>query len=120
MSNVPYLLPKARFGARMGDAKMIDAMVADGLWDPYGNCHMGGYAELCADTHEITRADQDAHAEESYRRSRAAQAGSLFEEEIVPVSVPGGKKGTSTQVVAADEPNVPAKPQPSPSPSPSP
>ena len=61
MSNVPYLLPKARFGARMGDAKMVDAMVADGLWDPYGDCHMGSYAELCADTHAIERAAQDAH-----------------------------------------------------------
>ena len=89
MSNVPYLVPKARFGARMGDAKMVDAMVADGLWDPYGDCHMGGYAELCAETHGITRADQDAHADESYRRAREAIGASLFEEEVVPVTVPG-------------------------------
>ena len=55
----------------MGDGAMVDIMVRDGLWDPYGDC-MGGYAELCADTHNITREDQDAHADESYRRSREA------------------------------------------------
>ena len=62
MSNVPYLLPKARWGQRMGDAKMVDCMVHDGLWDPYGNSHMGGFAELCAETYGIGRDAQDAHA----------------------------------------------------------
>jgi len=110
MSNVPYLVPKARFGARMGDAKMVDAMVADGLWDPYGNCHMGGYAELCAETNHITRADQDAHADESYRRARAAHAENLFAGEIVPVSVPGKKRGTTVEVTMDDEPTAPPRP----------
>ena len=108
MSNVPYVLPKARFGARMGDAKMIDIMVADGLWDPYGNCHMGGYAELCADTHGITREDQDAHADESYRRSRAAAAAGTFADEIVPVTAKAGRK--TVEVVADDEPQSAPRP----------
>jgi len=110
MSNVPYIVPKARFGARMGDVKMVDMMVADGLWDPYGNTHMGGYAELCAETHGITREDQDAHADESYRRSRAAQAASLFSDEIVPVTVAGKKRGSTVEVVADDEPAAASRP----------
>ena len=57
-----------------GTLASVDAMVADGLWDPYGDCHMGSYAELCADTHAIERAAQDAHADESYRRARAGAA----------------------------------------------
>ena len=71
----------------MGHAQMVDIMVADGLWDPYGDCHMGGYAELCADTHSITREDQDAHADESYRRSRAAIAAGAFADDGGAVSL---------------------------------
>jgi acetyl-CoA C-acetyltransferase len=110
MSNVPYLLPKARFGARMGNAQMVDAMVADGLWDPYGDCHMGGYAELCAEKYEISKEMQDAHADESYRRSRAAAAADAFAQEICPAQVPGKKRGTFVEVVADDEPASPARP----------
>ena len=109
MSNVPYLLPKARFGARMGDAKMVDAMVSDGLWDPYGDCHMGGYAELCAETHSITREDQDAHADESYRRSREAIAKGAFQGEICPVTVPKGR-GKTVEVAHDDEPATEPRP----------
>ena len=108
MSNVPYLIPKARFGARMGDAKMVDAMVSDGLWDPYGDCHMGGYAELCAETHAIDRETQDAHADESYRRTRAAQAEGRFAEEVEPVTVPG-RKG-DVEVAADEEPQSAPRP----------
>lgn len=108
MSNVPYLLPKARFGARMGDAKMVDAMVADGLWDPYGDCHMGSYAELCADTHAIERAAQDAHADESYRRTRAAWDEGRFADEVEPVTV-SGRKG-DVEVVADEEPQAAPRP----------
>ena len=104
MSNVPYALPKARWGQRMGDGKLIDLMVGDGLTDPYGKCHMGSYAELCAKTHEITRDDQDAHADESYARARAAIAKDVFADEIVAVSVPGKKRGTTIEVTADDEP----------------
>jgi len=99
MTNVPYYLPKARWGQRMGDATMVDGMIADGLWDVYGKCHMGSYAELCAETHGITREDQDAHAEESYSRARAAYEAGLFDE-IAPVTVKGRKGDV---VVSADE-----------------
>ena len=68
------------------------------LWDPYGDCHMGGYAELCAETYDITREDQDAHADESYRRARNAIGESRFAEEVVPVEAPGKKRGTTIQV----------------------
>lgn len=100
MTNVPYYLPKARFGARMGDSVMIDGMVKDGLWDPYNEFHMGMCAEECATKHNISRADQDAHAAESYRRARDATERGLFSKEIVPVTVEG-RKGDVT--VETDE-----------------
>ena len=87
---------------------MVDAMVSDGLWDPYGDCHMGGYAELCAETHAIDRAAQDAHADESYRRTRAAQAEGRFAEEVEPVTVPG-RKG-DVEVAADEEPQSAPRP----------
>lgn len=108
MSNVPYTLPKARWGQRMGDAKMVDLMVSDGLWDPYGDCHMGSYAELCAATHGITREDQDLHSDESYRRARAAVDLSPLLEEVVPVTVRQGR--TEVTVSMDDEPQT--KPRP--------
>lgn len=100
MTNAPYYLPKARFGARMGDATMVDGMVKDGLWDPYREFHMGMCAEECAKTHGISRAEQDAHALESYRRSGAATADGLFAPEMAPVTV-RTRKGEQT--CAADE-----------------
>ena len=109
MSNVPYVLPNARFGQRLGDGKMVDLMVNDGLWDPYGDCHMGGYAELCAETKGISREDQDAHADESYRRSRAAVSAQIFADEIIPVTVKQGRK--EVVVTEDDEPN--SEPRPS-------
>ncbi|EOD37796.1 acetyl-CoA acetyltransferase [Emiliania huxleyi CCMP1516] len=95
MSNVPYYLPKARFGARMGDATMVDGLVFDGLWDPYDNCHMGGHAELCAETHGITREMQDAHAREPFHRP-----GPSFGDEIAPVTV---KSRKGDVIVTADD-----------------
>jgi acetyl-CoA C-acetyltransferase len=100
MTNVPYYLPKARFGARMGDSVMVDGMVKDGLWDPYHEFHMGMCAEECATKHDISRADQDAHAFESYRRSRAATEAGAFAHEIAPVII-DGRKGQIT--VDSDE-----------------
>jgi acetyl-CoA C-acetyltransferase len=108
MSNVPYTLPKARWGGRMGDAKMVDVMVSDGLWDPYGDCHMGKYAELCASTYNITREDQDAHADESYRRARAAAEANALADEIVPVTVKQGRK--EAVVTLDDEPQSAPRP----------
>src|SRR6185295_9154320 len=91
MTNAPYLLPKAREGLRLGHAQVIDSMIVDGLWDAYGNVHMGDCGELCAREHKITRAEQDAFAAESYRRARRAQTEGKFRSEIVPVEVPQRK-----------------------------
>jgi len=101
MSNAPYLLPKAREGYRLGHAQVIDSLINDGLWDAYGNVHMGDCAELCAKEKGITRADQDAFAVESYKRALRAQAEGKFRGEIVPVEI-AQKKG-APKIVADDE-----------------
>jgi acetyl-CoA C-acetyltransferase len=85
MSRAPYALPRARGGYRMGHGEIVDLMIHDGLWDPYGNSHMGNAAELCSRTYGITREQQDAFAIESYRRASAAKSASA--EEIAPVEV---------------------------------
>ncbi|HVV16763.1 MAG TPA: thiolase family protein [Polyangia bacterium] len=103
MSNAPYLLPKAREGYRLGHAQVIDSMITDGLWDAYGNVHMGDCGELCAKEKGISRADQDAFAAESYRRALRAQAGGKFRGEIVPVEIPQ-KKGAPLLVAEDEEP----------------
>ncbi len=92
MSNTPFALPKARWGYRMGTGAVDDLMVKDGLWDPYGDKHMGMYADMCAETEGISRERQDDFAAESYKRSLAATADGLFTEEIAPVEVPQRKK----------------------------
>lgn len=97
MSNVPFLLPGARAGLRLGNAQLIDGMVHDGLWDVYNNFHMGNAAELCARERSLSRADQDAFASESYVRARKAIADGAFRDEIAPVEVKS-KKGPSTFV----------------------
>jgi acetyl-CoA C-acetyltransferase len=101
MSNAPYLLPKARDGYRLGHAQVIDSLIQDGLWDAYGNVHMGDCAELCAKEKGITRADQDAFAVESYKRALRAIADGKFRAEIVPVEI-AQKKGPP-KIVADDE-----------------
>lgn len=101
MSNVPYYLDKARTGYRLGDGKLIDGLVKDGLWDVYNNYHMGSAAELCASTHQISRAAQDAYATTSYKRAQAAQKAGKFKAEIVPVEVVGRKGEIS--IVSDDE-----------------
>ncbi len=103
MSQIPYLLQKAREGFKMGDQKIIDAMLCDGLLDAYENTHMGNYAELCAREYKVTREDQDDFAEESYRRALAAIKEKYFEAEIIPVEVPG-RKGSVTIVSEDEEP----------------
>jgi acetyl-CoA C-acetyltransferase len=108
MSQAPYLLPKAREGYRMGNGQLIDSMVTDGLWDPYGNVHMGDCAELCAREKAISREEQDAYAAESYRRARRAQAEGKFKGEITAVEVPQ-RKGPP-KLVSDDE--SPAKGDP--------
>jgi acetyl-CoA C-acetyltransferase len=95
MSQAPYLAPGVRDGLRLGHGKFIDSMVHDGLWDPYGDLHMGSCAETCAAEYKFGREEQDAYSLESYRRSREATDKGLFAEEIVPVVIPG-KKGDTT------------------------
>jgi acetyl-CoA C-acetyltransferase len=101
MSNAPYLVPSARSGARLGDAKLVDAMIHDGLWDAYSDQHMGLTGELVAREHGVSRGAQDALAVESHRRAAAAQAAGRFDAEILPVEVKG-RKGDVT-VLKADE-----------------
>ena len=95
MSNAPYLLPKARFGYRLGDGKLVDSMVHDGLWDPYGNVHMGTVAEKCAAEYKFTREAQDEFATQSYQKAQAAIQSGVFKDEICPVVIKN-KKGDIT------------------------
>ncbi|HVE13841.1 MAG TPA: acetyl-CoA C-acyltransferase [Elusimicrobiota bacterium] len=85
MSKVPFLLDKARSGYRLGHGKLIDAIIHDGLWDPYKDVHMGNCGEMCAQKESISREDQDKYTLETYERARAAQASGAFAAEIAPV-----------------------------------
>ena len=100
MSATPYLLPRARFGMRMGDAEVVDAMYRDGFLCPLCGQLMGETAENLVREYGILRAEQDAYALESQRRAASASSAGRFSDEIVPVSV-AGKKGSVT--VSADE-----------------
>jgi acetyl-CoA C-acetyltransferase len=93
MTMAPYAMPMGRTGYRMGEGKIVDEMVHDGLWDPYGNQHMGMFAEKCAEKYGFTREAQDEYAVTSYKRALAAIEGGGFEEEIVSVVVKDRKKG---------------------------
>ena len=93
MSRGPYWMPNARWGARMGDAKVVDPVVG-GLTDPFDNIHMGVTAENLAESHSISRAEQDEFSVESHQRAARAQEQGLFDEEIVPVGLQS-KKGPS-------------------------
>lgn len=101
MSNCPYLLSGAREGLRMGDGKMVDSMIHDGLWDPYDNVHMGMTGEHVADIYKVSREDQDAYAADSHRKAAHATREGYFKDEILPVSIPQ-KKGDPV-VVSRDE-----------------
>ena len=87
MSAAPYALPAERWGARMGDKKVVDTMIKDGLWDAYNNYHMGTTAENIADVWGITREEMDAFAVSSQNKTEAAQAAGKFVDEIVPVMI---------------------------------
>ncbi len=100
MSAAPYLLPNARFGYRMNDGKMVDAMVRDALWDAFYDVHMGVTAENIAKEFSISRAEQDAFAAASQQKCEAARAAGIFKEEIVPVEV---KQKKSTFLFDTDE-----------------
>ena len=87
MSAAPFLAPDARWGARMGDKKLVDTMIKDGLWDAYNNYHMGTTAENICDIWGITREELDAFAASSQQKTEAAQKAGKFEDEIVPVMI---------------------------------
>jgi acetyl-CoA C-acetyltransferase len=103
MSNAPYLLPSARFGARMFDSKMVDAMVHDGLWCALKDVHMAVHGANVAAEFGITREAQDAWAERSHLRAAAAIASGRFAQEITPVTIPQ-KKGDP--IVVKDDESV--------------
>ncbi|MBX3587145.1 MAG: acetyl-CoA C-acetyltransferase [Ramlibacter sp.] len=91
MSAAPHALPNSRDGQRMGDWKLVDTMIVDGLWDVYNQYHMGVTAENVAKAHDISREKQDALALGSQQKAAAAQDAGKFKDEIVPVSIPQRK-----------------------------
>lgn len=96
MSNAPYLLPRVREGLRMGDGKVVDSMIQDGLWCAFENCHMGHAGEVVAEHYKVGRDEQDAFAAESHRRAAAAFAEGAFKDEILALSIPQ-RKGEAMQ-----------------------
>lgn len=103
MSNVPYYLFNARDGFKMGDQKLVDGMIFDGLWDVYNNFHMGVAAELCATECKISREAQDEYSILSYKRALEAQKSGKFKDEIVPVEIPQ-RKGDPLLISEDEEP----------------
>jgi len=99
MSSAPHYVYGMRSGIKAGNQTMVDGMIHDGLWDSFGCCHMGEYAEYTADKAKVSRADQDAFAYDSHRKAVAATDAGKFKAEILPVQVPG----KSPVTVSADE-----------------
>jgi acetyl-CoA C-acetyltransferase len=100
MSGAPHYLFGMRTGIKAGNQTLVDGMIHDGLWDSFGCCHMGEYAEYTAEKAGVSREDQDRFAYESHRKAVEATAAGKFKAEILPVQIPG-KGGPTT--VAADE-----------------
>lgn len=96
MTNAPYLLPKGRYGYRMGHGEVIDSLITDGLTDAFNNYHMGITAENIAEQWEISREEQDEFSVKSQNKTEAAQREGRFKDEIVPVEIPQ-RKGDSIQ-----------------------
>jgi acetyl-CoA C-acetyltransferase len=103
MTNAPYLLPQARKGYRLGNGKVIDSMVHDGLWDIYNDYHMGMTGENVAEKYGITREEQDEFAVNSHRKAVAAMKECRFKSQIVPVELPSKKKGEAPVLFERDE-----------------
>jgi acetyl-CoA C-acetyltransferase len=91
MSNIPYALPTARSGMRMGNQNAVDLMIHDGLWCPFENWHMGNTGEIVADTCGIGREEQDQFAFFSHKKAADAQASGRFKDEIIPIEIPQRK-----------------------------
>ena len=103
MSNVPFYNTTQRWGNKYGDITMQDGLAKDGLVDAYDKVAMGNFADLCAHEYKITRAEQDAFAISSYKKSQAAIENGLFDSEIIPVSIPQ-RKGDPIIVTKDEEP----------------
>jgi acetyl-CoA C-acetyltransferase len=103
MSRAPYLLTKAREGYRMGNGELIDGMIHDGLWDVYGNKHMGTYGDRCAAKYKFSKQDQDDFAVRTHTRARKAIETGVFGDEIVPVEIT--VKGKTTTVTIDEGPS---------------
>ena len=103
MTNAPYLLPQARKGYRLGNGKVMDSMVHDGLWDIYNDYHMGITGENVAEKYGITREEQDEFAVHSHRKAVAAMKECRFKSQIVPVEIPAKKKGEAPVLFEKDE-----------------
>jgi acetyl-CoA C-acetyltransferase len=102
MSNAPYLLPKAREGYRLGNGKILDSIIQDGLWCAFDDQHMGCTGEVVSERFHVSRAEQDEYALNSHRKAVAAIKAGKFNDEIVPVEIPQ-KKGAPV-VFETDEP----------------
>ncbi len=102
MSNVPYAMPGARDGYRMGNQNVVDLMVHDGLWCPFENWHMGNTGEVVAEKYQIERSEQDNFAFSSHRRAAEAQTAGRFGDEIIPIEIPQ-RKGEPV-LMDSDEP----------------
>jgi acetyl-CoA C-acetyltransferase len=103
MTNAPYLLPQARKGYRLGNGKVIDSMVHDGLWDIYNDYHMGITGENVAEKYGIAREEQDEYAVNSHRKAIAAWKECRFKSQVVPVEIPAKKKGEAPVLFEKDE-----------------
>ena len=95
MSNIPYYVPKARFGYKYGNAELVDGLARDGLVDVYDQCSMGVFADRTAEKYAISREAQDAYSAQSYRRAEASTQSGQFKAEIFPVEITG-RKGNMT------------------------
>ena len=102
MSSAPHYVYGMRNGIKAGNQTMVDGMIHDGLWDSFGCCHMGEYAEYTADKAGVSRQEQDAFALDSHRKAIAAAESGKFKQEILPVPVPG--RGTPVTVSADESP----------------
>lgn len=103
MSQAPHYVKGMRGGVKMGHQQMLDSMIYDGLWDPYGDMHMGNCAEQCVTRYNLTREEQDAYAKRSYERARKAVNDGAFRNEIEPVAIPQ-RKGDPKVVDTDEEP----------------
>ena len=100
MSQSPHYLLNSRTGTKLGESKIIDGMIVDGLWDVYNNKHMGDCAEMCAEKYDITRELQDDYAINSYRKSQNSIENNIFSKEIIPVEI---KINKETLLIDKDE-----------------